>query len=144
MNAPSPAPVLDLKALDVDGLVDKFVQLRDRLKLADDAHKQRCAPARELLAHMEGELMERLKAVGGEKIGTKHGTVYRTSRKSATLADADAFRRFVIGGEHWDLCDWRANATAIAGFLEEHNALPTGVNYSVTYTVGVRRSNSKE
>jgi hypothetical protein len=133
MNAPAPVASFEV-------LVDRYVKLRDRLKEVDDAHKEKTKPAREMLEQMNGQLLDMLNKAGGDSMKTKAGTVYRTSKKSATIADGAEFRRFVIGGEHWDLVDWRANATAIQVFADENNSMPPGVNFTQHYVVGVRRA----
>jgi len=75
----------------------------------------------------------------GESVRTDTGTVYRTEKKSASLADPDAFMRYVIGNEAWDLLDRKANVKAVEDFIEENDLAPPGVNFSTTYVVGVRR-----
>lgn len=85
-------------------------------------------------------MLERLNAVGGDSVKTPHGTAYRTTRRSASIADGAVFRQYVIDNENFDLVDWRANAIAVDDFIKENGVQPPGVNFSSTYTVGVRRS----
>lgn len=125
---------------NVEELVAQFVKLRDSLKAADDAHKEKTREAREYKEQLEAKLLARLNEIGGNAVKTDHGTVYRTSRKSASIADGDAFRKFVQSNKLFDLVDWRANAPAIEDYIQENSAPPPGVNFSMTYTVGVRRS----
>jgi len=127
------------EVLTIDQKVERYIKLRDRLKEADDAHKARTKTAREYLETLEGLMLLELQQMGADKVGTPAGTVYRTVKKSATIADGAEFRSFVIGGELWDLVDWKANVTATAEFIEEHNAPPPGINYSTRLEVGVRR-----
>lgn len=123
-----------------DELVDQVVRLRDKIKAADDAHKQRTATARAYKERLEAKLLERLNSVGGDSIKTPHGTAYRTTRRNASIADGGAFREFVVSQNAFDLVDWRANAPAINDYIRANKSPPPGVNYSETYTVGVRRS----
>lgn len=129
------------KDYDTDNLIGMFVRMRDAIKDADEKHKKKTAPAREELSKLESEFLLRLNEMKVDSIKhTVHGTVYRTHRKSATLADPAAFKGYVINSQQWELADWRANATAVADFLESHAGVcPPGVNYTVHYTVGVRR-----
>jgi hypothetical protein len=92
-----------------------------------------------MLDKLNAVLLEHLNTINGESVRTEMGTVYRTEKKSAPLADPDAFMRYVIGNEQWDLLDRKANVTAVADFIEENNEAPPGVNFSTTYVVGVRR-----
>jgi hypothetical protein len=125
---------------NIDALVHQFVKLRDKIKEADDAHKAKMAPAKEYLERLNGALMQQLQAIGGDSVKTPHGTAYKTTKRSATLADAAAFREYVIDQGMWDLADWRANAPAVEAFLQEQQALPPGVNLTSVVTVGVRRA----
>ena len=125
---------------DFDELVAQYVKLRDKLKEADDAHSAKIKPAKDYLLLLNGRLLERLNEIGGESVKTVAGTVYRTSRKSATIADGGVFRSFVIEHEAFDIVDWKANANAVEDYVKSEGQLPPGVNYSVSYTVGVRRA----
>lgn len=125
---------------NIDDLVHQYVTLRDKLRDADDKHKEKTKNAREYLEQLNSKLLERLNDVGGQSVKTEHGTVYRTTKKTASLADGAAFREFVKEHELFDLVDWRANANAIDDYIKENNAPPPGVNFSQHFQVGVRRS----
>ena len=125
---------------NMDELVEQYVTLRDKIKASDDAHKEKTRDARDYLEALNGKLLERLNEVGGDSVKTKHGTAYRSTKRSATIADGDLFRTFVREQEQFDLVDWRANALAVADYIEEHEAPPPGVNFSTIFTVGVRRA----
>lgn len=122
-----------------DVLISRYVRLRDTIKEADKAHKEKLAPYREMLEMLGNQMLGMLQATGQDSAASSHGTVYKTTRKSASLADPAEFRRFVIGGELWDLADWKANAPAVEQFIAEHGAQPPGVNFQQVIEVGVRR-----
>lgn len=123
-----------------DELIDQFVKLRDKLKEADDAHKERTKMARAHLEVLTNKLLEKLNATGGESIKTKFGTAYRTTRRSATIADGELFRGYVINNAAFDLVDWKANANSVDDFIKNAGSPPPGVNFTTAYTVGVRRA----
>lgn len=125
---------------NIDDLVGRYITLRDRLKEADDAHKAKTKTAREYLEQLNNHLLERLNEVGGNSVKTDHGTVYRTTRRTASIADGEMFRGYVIQNDQFDLVDWRANANAVDDYIKEHKAPPPGVNFTTAFTVGVRRS----
>jgi hypothetical protein len=125
---------------NIDELVGQYVKLRDKLKEAEDAHKNKTRNAREYLDLLNAKLLQRLNEVGGEGVKTKHGTVYRTTKKSASIADGGAFKTFVQQNRLFDLVDWKANANAVADYIDEKEAPPPGINFSTHFTVGVRRS----
>jgi len=125
--------------VDISKRVDQYVRLRDLIKTKEDEHKEVMKPYKEMLEKLNSVLLEHLNTINGESVRTDTGTVYRTEKKAASLADPDAFMRYVIGSEAWDLLDRKANVTAVADFIEENNAPPPGVNFSTTFVVGVRR-----
>jgi hypothetical protein len=124
-------------------VIHKYVTLRDKIDEVDKRHKEKTAPAREVLKFLEAELLDRLNKAEGNSFASPFGTAFRSSRKSATIADGEAFRSYVIENTAWDLVDIRANSTATADFIAEHGTVPPGVNFSETYTVNVRRPSKK-
>lgn len=126
---------------DIAKRIGQYVALRDRIKEIEDKHDQELKPYKAAKEQLEGVFMTHLNTTGGDSVAVKGvGTIYRTTKKSASLADAEQFRRFVIGGEHWDIIDWKANVSAVEAFLEDHKQLPPGVNFSQRDVVGVRRA----
>lgn len=97
------------------------------------------APYRETLEKLGALLLEHLDTIGGESVKSAAGTVYKTVRKSASIQDGDAFMKYVINSEAWDLLDRKANVTAVEDFAKENGVLPPGVRFTQTNVVGVRR-----
>lgn len=126
-------------AIDIEKRVAQYVALRDKIKELDDAHKAKMAPFREALEQLNGMLLKHLSDVNVDSAITGAGTVYRTAKKSASLADADAFMSYVITTDSWDLLDRKANVSAVEAFITEHKTLPPGVNFNTMHVVGVRR-----
>jgi hypothetical protein len=124
----------------LDTMVENYVRVRDRLKEADEAHKRKTAEARQWMEDQNLAILGRLQAIGVDNVKTKHGTAYRTVKKSATVADGSVFRKFVIDNSSWDLIDVRANAPAVSAWIKAHETPPPGVNYTETEVVGVRRA----
>jgi hypothetical protein len=140
IKRPSMSPPT-ITADNISHRIDQYIKLRDKIKELDDAHKAKMKPYMEALETMNNALLDHLNRIGTDSTTAKGiGTVYRTKRVTATLADPEEFRRHVIGSEAWDLIDWRANKTAVTAHIDEHELPPPGVNYSVTYVAGVRRS----
>jgi hypothetical protein len=76
-----------------------------------------------------------------KNLRTEAGTCYISTTWKSPLQDADAFMRFVIENEEFDLLERRASSTAVRAYVEEHNHLPSGVNLNAVTSVGVRRPN---
>lgn len=134
VNAPT-----TVAQVDMNKRVAQFIKLRDKIKEIEDRHAEELAPYREAMEQLEGLFLEHLNNTGSDKVGTEAGTVYRTEKKSASLADRTAFWAYVVSQADWDLLDYKANPTQVAAFIEKHGSPPPGVNFQVRHTVGVRR-----
>ena len=127
--------------MTVDQMVSYYLGLRNKIKEEDDAHKAKMKPMREALDTLEGMLLSAVQTTGGDSISVKGvGTVYKTTKKAATIADGDAFRRHVIGSEDFELIDWRANVSAVEARIAADGEPPPGVNWSTHVTVNVRKA----
>lgn len=127
--------------IDITRCIELYIKTRNTIKELDDAHKAKMAPYREALEKMNGVLLSHLNTIKSDSSSVRGvGTVYKTTNKSASIADPASFRRFVIGGEHWDLIDFKANAPAVEAFVKEHKSLPPGVNFTQVDVVGVRKA----
>jgi hypothetical protein len=125
---------------DIAKRIEQFVKLRDLIKQKNDAHKKVMTPYNETLEQLNSLLLAHLNTVSGNSVSTDAGTVYRTEKKSASLADGQAFMNYVIANNAWDLLDRKANVVAVEDFIKGNNTPPPGVNYSCTQVVGVRRA----
>lgn len=126
--------------LTVDEQVAKYLEIRDLIKQLDDAHDAKLKPLREIQERVAGWLQEFMDRNGSEAVKTKHGTAYTTTRYSATLPDPEAFMRFVIENEKFELMDRRANLTAVKDYVEANRTLPPGCNLTPMRKVNVRSS----
>ncbi len=121
--------------------LEQFIKLRDKIEAENKAHEERVKPLKEMLVTLHNVLLEHLNTTGGDSVAVRGvGTFYRSTKATASIADGDEFRRWIIGGEKWDMIDWKANAPKVAEYLTEHNALPPGINFKRVTTVGVRRA----
>ena len=130
--------------IDAEKVNGQFIVLRDYINKLEEKHKAELKPWKADLEVLKGKLQAFLEATNQESAKTAAGTFFLTTKRSASLSDAAEFRRFVIGGEHWDLLDWKANVTAVVDFAEENKGeLPPGVNLSARVDVNVRRPTEK-
>lgn len=129
MNAPVP----------FDTRVAQYVKLRDKIKEIKDGHKEQLKPYTETLERLNSVLLGQLITAGGESVGTTAGTVYKTARETASVADMSAFWTYVVSQGDFDMVDKKANPTAVKEYIKEHGVPPPGVNFTTTDIVGVRR-----
>jgi hypothetical protein len=125
---------------DIAKRVGQFVKLRDKIAEIKKAQKEFLKPYNETLEQLNAVLLAHLISVNTNSASTDAGTVYKNEKKSASLADPEAFRKFVIANQLFDLIDWKANVTAVEDYINEKELPPPGVNYSSTFVAGVRRS----
>ena len=126
--------------VDINTRVGQYVKLRDLIKEKDDFHKEVMKPYRQALEDLNLVLLGHLDTIGVENAKTESGTVYMTAKKSVKIVDEPVFWDFVTTNEAWDLIDKKANVTAVSDYLEEHQALPPGLDITTMNVVGVRRA----
>ncbi len=126
---------------NIGSYVAKYVLLRDKIKAIKAADAERLESFNEMLTLMNSMFIEHLAKQGTDSFAVKGaGTVYKTTKRTASIKDADAFKRHVIGAQDFDLLDWKANVKAVEAFIEGNNGeLPPGVSISSMVTAGVRR-----
>jgi hypothetical protein len=122
-----------------DERVEQYLFYRNRLKEMDDRHEAERSPLVQVLSMLSGWLQKFLDDAKVDSVKSKHGTFYKSTRYTASLEDAEAFMRHVIGTGEFELLDRKANATAVKAFVEEHKTLPPGVKLTPMTTVGVRK-----
>lgn len=130
-------------AQDVEQGVALYVDCRNKLRAMQEQHDAEQKVWKDRLALLSGWLMKHLEDTNSESVKTASGTFYQSTKHTASLADPDAFMKFVIDNKAFDLLDRRANATAVKAYVAEHKALPPGVNMSAIKTIGVRAPTGK-
>lgn len=130
-------------AVTVDKRVAQYVATRDAIRAANEKHEAEIKPLVDLQNMLTGWLQTFMETAGADNIKTAHGTCYSTTRYSASLADPEAFMKFVKDTNSYDLLDRKANVTAVKDHVAEKGTLPPGVNLSSIKTVGVRRASGK-
>jgi hypothetical protein len=127
-------------ALNLNQMIDQYVQLRDRKRLIESQHKEALKPYTDLMEQIEGVLLDMMQRGGVDSLNTAGGTAYQSLKKKATIKDGTAFRAFVIAQQKFELVDWKANANAVFDFITENKGTPPpGVNASSYVKVNVRR-----
>ena len=129
----------------LSNLIDKYVALRDRKRELEAEYEERVRPINAVMEEIGAILLQHMQDTGAEHIATPAGTAYQATKRSAAIRDKQAFRQYVVEAGAFDMLDWKANATAVFKFIEEHNGSPPpGINPSSRTTVNVRRPNEKE
>jgi len=137
MNAP------DITTMKPADLVEEFIRLRDERKQVEEGFEQEIKKRYgDRMEAIKVTLLDLLNKLGVDSIAGRTGTAFKSMTTSVTVADAREFRRHVIGGEHWDLIDWRANKTAVNELVDNGEPVPPGINRSSFWNINVRRKAS--
>lgn len=131
--------------------VSQFVKLRDVIRDKEKAHKEELKPFKDTIEKLGGIMLSYLNAIGAENVGTDAGTVYKTTKKSAPVADMTAFWTWVVTQAAFDMVDKKANVTAVEDYIlaqvEKAKTDPSiipgpppGVNFTSYDVVGVKRA----
>jgi len=117
----------------------------DLAKMDEDL-KKRKEPLLKIKALLEGYFEQMLETTGAQNFATRNGTVHWNHRVTASLADAEAFMKFVIGNQKFDLIERRASSTAVRDYCAENNVAPAdiGVKLNSIRTIGVRAPTAKQ
>lgn len=125
---------------NVETIVAAYIQVRDQKAELKAKQAEEMKRFDEALDKLEGMALAALQQAGAESLRTSAGTVYQSTRTSATVADKSAFMDYVKDNGAYDLLDVRANKTAVEDFLSQHQDTPPGVVIRREITVGFRRA----
>jgi hypothetical protein len=121
----------------------QYVAVRDKIREISARHVDELKPLVDLQNDLTAWFTQELDNVGAKSVRTTQGTVYQSTRYSASLSDPKVFMDYVITNQCWDLLDRKANSTAVRDFIEQHKSEPPGCRLSAIRTVGVRRASDK-
>jgi predicted Zn-dependent protease len=121
--------------MDMDKLVEAYVQLRDAKAEIEERYKEERAPFNRAIADLEALLLQGLDKSGLTSAKTVHGTVYKKITTSAKIIDWGAVLEFATKEDRLDLFERRVNKTV----AEEIGDVP-GVVYDRVLNINVRRS----
>lgn len=139
------AQLVTMMQSTVDNRVGQYVAIRDKIRQIKERHEAELKPLLEVQELVGAWLDQFLTNSGSTGVKTAHGTCYKSTRYTASLADADAFMGYVIKTGEFELLDRRANPTAVRDYAKEHDGnLPPGVNLNAISSVGVRRPSGKD
>ena len=125
--------------MQINELVGKYVELRDKKSEFKKEYESKVAKIDEVLDKIEVTLLKTFQESGVDSLSTPSGTAYVSSRTSATVADWDQFSKFVIEGGNFDFLEKRCSKEAVIQYKAAHNDLPPGITWSESRSVNIRR-----
>jgi hypothetical protein len=131
--------------MNTDQLVGKYVELRGRRSVLKKAYEADDDTLKVLMGKIEDKLKEFLDETGQESAKTAHGTVFKTYKEYANIADWDTVLAFIKKNEAWDMFEKRISKTAVRDRMQQDadgnylNSPPPGVNFVRQEVVQIRR-----
>lgn len=118
--------------------VGQYLQVRDAIRELKERHTAELKPLNDLKNRLSSWLISHLEADGAKSVRTDYGTVYSTTKWSASLSDPKAFMDYVIENNRFELLDRKANVTAVRTYTEENGGEPPGARLTQEIEIGVR------
>ena len=127
----------------VDGLVEKYVKLRDFKEAKEREMKEKVALVKTKMDEIEGELMTFLNQTGQESANTKAGTFFKRTTTKCSVADWDVVLPFIQENELWNLLNHAVNKTGVEEYIEINKAVPPGINVTREVAISVNRPKTR-
>lgn len=126
--------------MNINEKVKQYIQLRDFKLGKDKVHKADMKKVADAMEVLEIEILKFFEDTGQESSKTDAGTVFKTTKTQAAVADWDAFWKWCLAGEHFHFLEHRVNKTAVDEYrTANENAIPPGINCAAETTVQFRR-----
>jgi|TARA_B110000908_G_C10266579_1_gene464563 hypothetical protein len=126
--------------MNYEQAAERYTLVRGEIDSLDREYKAAKAGLKEKLVALENWFTARAQEDGLESIKTPFGTAYWATHQSATVASREDFFTFCKEHDAWDLVESRASKTAVRSYLESHNEVPPGLNYSTIRVFNFRRN----
>ena len=129
--------------MTVDDIVALYVRLRNeksaiRAKLDEEVSKIDAK-----LDKLEAWIKNKADEQGVTSFKTNHGTAFLTTVDYASVEDWDAVLKFVKDNDAFDIFEKRVSKTAVRGYIDSTNSVPSGVLYGTRLEVNVRKPTKK-
>lgn len=117
-----------------------YIRGRDLLEALKKQHRAEEARVQTVLDKLEAGFLEALNSQGLQHIASPQGTIYKSERVSATVADWPLLLDWIRQQNAWDFLERRVSKAAVEQGLQDNGSLPPGVNLSRAFIVNVRRA----
>ena len=127
--------------VNLEELVKIYLTIRNERERIEAEWKVKDDELRGDLKALESQMLVTCNENNASSIKTKKGTVIRKLNERYTVADGDAFRRFVMENGVPELFEQRIAQTNFKEFIAERkgDGLPPGVNVMREFTIVVRK-----
>lgn len=127
------------KKTTVDDVIEKYVGIRDNLKLLQKRWKDIEDDMKHELDVISMWLRDKADELGVESFKTKHGTAYKSLKEHYRVGDWTAFIEYVKETDNFQLLEHRVAKNAAREVHHEDGNPPPGVEYFAEVEFLVRR-----
>ena len=114
--------------INLERRIAQLRQLRAKMEVMEQAHKDVMSPYEDAKKALEGALMKWLLDRKIKTTNTAAGNITWVDNTTYPIEDKLAFREFVIENQEWDMLDWKANKTVVNDYQEANKGLlPPGL-----------------
>lgn len=132
-----------MTTLNVDQVVAAYMKLRQQKEVLEASIKEEVGVIKDKMTKMEAWIKEQADAQGVTSFKTKHGTAFLSTSDYANVADWDAVLTFIQDVGAFDMLEKRVSKIAVRGYIEEHKAVPPGINYGTKLEVQIRKPTTR-
>lgn len=128
------------KSEDLNSLVQVYISCRDG---KEELKRQKAvleAPLDDLMKTLEGRMMTMLDKTKQESARTAAGTVYKTKKTSAKVADWNILVDYIKKNDAYDLLTKAVSKDAVKARIDAKGEIVPGVDMVTFIEVGVRKS----
>lgn len=129
---------------DRNSIVARYVEIRDAIKVKEDAHKAELAEMKRKLDVIEAYLLQDMNNHGETSFSTESGTAYVKTNEYLKVADKETFLAWVREQGDLAFLTVSASKTNCLEYRDNTGNLPPGLNYTAVKEIGIRRGKSKE
>ena len=130
-------------SVKVDDVIATYMKLRSQKEAIEAQMKEQTAAIKAKMEKLESWIKEQADVQGVTSFKTKHGTAFLTTTDYANVADWDAVLNFIQEASAFDMLEKRVSKIAVRGYIEEHKAVPPGINYGTKLEVQIRKPTAR-
>lgn len=121
-------------------LMTLYIKLRDRIDEETKAFKKLMGQKAELLAQLEGVLMERLNERGTQSTSSQDAVAFIETATFCGVADWDSLIGYIMNEEQTQFLNHAVNKSAVKEYMEANDGeLPPGVKWTEEKQIKIRR-----
>jgi len=129
--------------MKMEDVVKAYITLRNQKDSIEGEVKEKVKSIKEKMAKLEAYIKKEADEQGVTSFKTGYGTAFVTTTDFAQVADWDAILGFIKDNGAWDMLEKRVSKNAVRGYIDEHNKVPSGVNYGTRIDINVRKPATK-